>query len=630
MAGGEGLAIAHSDVALVLERVDIVALVGEYVSLKRSGSRFSGLCPFHNESTPSFTVNPALGVYHCFGCSASGDAISFVRAIEHLDFAESVQLLAERVGVTLEQESEEEARRYRESKQISKVLNDALAFFRRNLYEGPDSKLALEYLERRGIGQDLQDTFQVGLSPRSSTALPKVLGVSNILFQSTGLGYVDSTGVQRDMFAGRLIFPILDDKGSVVAFGGRVLPGIEVRDAEGAKYKNSPETKYYRKRRTLYGLNLAKSEIVRNQLAIICEGYTDVIAFHKVGLPLAVATCGTSLTEEHLDRLKNYSRNIVLAFDGDKAGQSATERIYEWEKKFSLAVKVAKFPPGEDPASLSISAPEELRRAIDEAKPFLSFRIDRLLEGSDLSSIEGRLLASAKAVDIVAQHPNAIVRGNYLMEISETCDVDIRELERRLERSRRALRTKGDDAPKPKSRPAATSADEQSHAESEVEEKPLYSVRELQLGEYRPYNIALWKLLHNCEEVIDYMPRFLFVHPVHIELHDFANAYRQVELQRANQSLLSPSARGLMAALSQIDEDHDVVEVIARLLELHIERSVEAMLRSIRGADGKRLNEDDALRMTQEISFLRVTARDLRESRTIDSAVRELLAYFGS
>ncbi|MDA8277002.1 MAG: DNA primase [Actinomycetota bacterium] len=623
------MAIAHSDVALVLERLDIVALVGEYVTLRRAGNRFSGLCPFHNESTPSFTVNPALGVYHCFGCGASGDSISFIRAIEHLDFAESVQLLADRAGVSLTQESEEDARRYRESKRIAKVLNDALDFYRKNLYDGADSKLALDYLANRGIDTGLQESFQIGLAPRSSTALPKILNLPNALFQSCGLGYVDSTGQQRDMFAGRLIFPIFDDKGQVVAFGGRVLPGIEIRDSEGAKYKNSTETKYYRKRRTLYGLNLAKSEIVRNQLAIICEGYTDVIAFHKVGLPLAIATCGTALTEEHLDRLKNYSRNIVLAFDGDKAGQSATERIYEWEKKFSLAVKVAKFPPGEDPASLSLNAPEELKRAIEEAKPFLSFRLERHLEASDLSSIEGRLLASTKAVEIIAEHPNAIVRGNYLMEISEACDVDIHELERRLERTRRALRTKGDDTAKARRRPTESVGDEAPIDNSEEpDDRSLYSVRELTSGEYRPYNIALWHLLHNCDEVIDYMPSFLFTHPVHIELHNFAAKNREVDAQRANQSQLTPSARALMAAVSQLDGDHDVVDVIARLLELHSERTIEALLRSIRGGEGRHLGEEEAMSVTQAISYLRKTIGDLRDSRTMDGAVRELLTYF--
>lgn len=622
------MAIASNDVALVLERLDIISLVGDYVTLKRAGSRYSGLCPFHNESTPSFTVNPALGVYHCFGCGASGDSISFIRAIEHLDFIEAVQMLADRAGVTLSQENEEDARRYREAKRISKVLNDALDFYRRNLYDGADSKIALKYLESRGIDSGLQESFQVGLAPRNSTALPKMLSIPNALFQSCGLGFVDSTGQQRDMFAGRLIFPILDDKGRVVAFGGRVLPGIELRDAEGAKYKNSPETKYYRKRRTLYGLNLAKSEIVRNQLAIICEGYTDVIAFHKVGLPLAIATCGTALTEEHLDRLKNYSRNIVLAFDGDKAGQSATERIYEWEKKFSLAVKVAKFPAGEDPASLSLAAPEELKKAIGEAKPFLSFRLDRHLEASDLTTIEGRILASSKAVEIIAEHPNAIVRGNYLMEISEACDVDIHELERRLERTRRALRTKGDDSGKARRRSVENGVDEPPADEGLQEDRPTYSVKELTSGEYRPYNIALWHLLHNCDEVVDYMPSFLFSHPVHLELHSFAANNRQVDAQRANQSQLSSSARGLMAAVSQLDDDHDVVDVIARLLELHSERTVEALLRSIRGGEDRKLGEDEAQKVTHAISYLRKTVGELRDGRTMDSAVRELLTYF--
>ncbi len=624
------MAIAHSDVALVLERVDIVALVGDYVTLKRAGNRYTGLCPFHNESTPSFTVNPALGVYHCFGCGASGDSISFIRAVEHLDFTESVQLLSERVGVTLTQENEEDARRYREAKRIAKVLNDALEFYRKILYDGPDSRLALDYLERRGIDSALQESFQIGLAPRSSTALPKLLNIANPLFQSCGLGYVDSTGQQRDMFAGRLVFPIFDDKGQVVAFGGRVLPGIEVRDAEGAKYKNSPETKYYRKRRTLYGLNLAKSEIVRNQLAIICEGYTDVIAFHKVGLPLAIATCGTALTEEHLDRLKNYSRNIVLAFDGDKAGQSATERIYEWEKKFSLSVKVAKFPPGEDPASLSLTSPEELKRAIEEAKPFLSFRLERHLEASDLTTIEGRLLAATKAVEIVAEHPNAIVRGNYLMEISEACDVDIHELERRLERTRRALRTKGDEPSKGRRRVVEDQGEEESSELEQFEDRPIYSVKELTSGEYRPYNVALWHLIHNCDEVIAYMPSYLFSHPVHIEIYNFAANYRQVDAQRANQSQLSASARGLMAAVSQFDSEHDVVDVIARLLELHSERTIESLLRSIRGGEERKVSEEEALNATQTISFLRKTVAELRDIRTMDNAVRELLTYFVS
>ena len=610
----------------------MLALVREHVALRRVGSRYIGLCPFHSESTPSFSVNPALGVYYCFGCHASGDAISFVRQLEHLEFQEAVELLAQRAGVSIARESAEESERRRETRRIREVLEAAISFYRGHLEGSAEGREARDYLASRGITPEIEERFQIGLSPMDPGRLFSHLKVSPALFVAAGLGY-EAGGRARDMFAGRIVFPIFDASGNPVAFGGRVVPGRSYPgENEPPKYKNSPETDYYHKRRTLYGLNWAKAEVVRGDRAVICEGYTDVIAFHASGMPIAVATCGTALTEDHLDRLKNFSKNIVLAFDGDKAGANATERIYEWERKFKLNVKVASFPEGEDPSSLAQKDPALLASCVERAKPFMAFRLNRHFAAVDLSSIEARYTASSEAIAIIAEHPDQLVRGEYLMQVARLCRLDFDELERRLATEVRRARArtrgtaKGEEAEPP---PPEPGDDFDGATLRPVAEVPKFSLSELLDSSQRPYNEAIRLLAARPGELSAFMPEFLFVHPIHVELVRSLGACNSADEVVERAERLSPAARGLLMRLLIDPSKEDEVDVISRLVERHGERSIDAMIRTLRRRDGaEAIDAERAMAISESLTYIRKWQGRLREADTRDEAVGVLLAYF--
>jgi DNA primase len=237
----------------------------------------------------------------------------------------------------------------------------------------------------------------------------------------------------QDAFRARILFPIVSDTGDVLAFGGRILPG----STDPAKYKNSPETPIYSKSRTLYGLNWAKADIVRADQVIICEGYTDVIGFHRAGVPRAVATCGTALTEEHVRILKRFANKVVLAFDADAAGQGAAERFYEWEAKYEVSVSVAQFPKGKDPGELAQSDPEALRAAVDGAQPFLGFRLQRVLDANPARTPEERARTAERAIAVINEHPNVNVRKIYAGQIATHTGLPVGDVVPRVERRER-------------------------------------------------------------------------------------------------------------------------------------------------------------------------------------------------
>lgn len=412
--------IPDEDVAAVRAATDLAALVGEKVGLRRQGRRMVGLCPFHSERTPSFGLNPDAGFYHCFGCGASGDAITFVRETQGLDFVQAVELLASRAGVEIRTTSDPgEGRRRDRLRRLEKVVADAVEWYHDNLLSGADAGPARDYLRSRGIDRDLVRKFKLGYAPEGRDRLCRALGLPADMAAEAGLGSTGSDGRLRDTFRGRLMFPIFDAAGRPVAFGGRVLPGQH--DGRRPKYLNSAETPLYSKRRVLYGLDVAKTEAVGAGEVVVCEGYTDVIGMFAAGVPRAVATCGTALASEHFALLSRFARKVVLAFDADPAGQSAADRVYEWERQHSVDVAVATLPPGSDPADLSISDPDLLRKAVSQARPYLEFRLERLLASSELGTAEGRARAAAAGTELVAGHPDVLVRDQYLMMLADRC-----------------------------------------------------------------------------------------------------------------------------------------------------------------------------------------------------------------
>ncbi|MBI4882938.1 MAG: DNA primase [Actinobacteria bacterium] len=409
------MAIVDEDLELLRASLVLSDVVQQYVALRRVGRNWVGLCPFHAERTGSFNVRDETGRYKCFGCGAGGDAFKFVQEIEHVDFVAAVESLAAKANVQLRYTTGEVGDRQRQKRrQLIESMGKAVEWYHQRLLESPDARGARDYLRRRGLAGDVARTFKLGWAPDDWDAMSKDIGVPSELLRDVGLAFTNKAGRVQDSFRARVLFPIYGENGDPVAFGGRVLPG----SSDPAKYKNSSETAIYAKSKTLYGLNWAKADIVAADQVIVCEGYTDVIGFHRAGIKRAVATCGTALTEDHVRLLKRYATQVVLAFDADAAGQGAAQRFYEWEERYQVSVGVAQFPKDQDPGDLSINDPDALRQAVDQALPFLGFRVNRVLNSRKLRSPEDRAQVAGQAMAVINEHPNREVRKLYAGQVA--------------------------------------------------------------------------------------------------------------------------------------------------------------------------------------------------------------------
>jgi DNA primase len=428
------MGILDEDVARVRDATDLVALVGEYTPTRRSGRRFVARCPFHEEKTPSFSINQELGFYKCFGCGVSGDAITFIREMEHLDFVEAVERLAGRVGITLRYDDASYSADRKRKERLHEAVGAAIAFYHDRLLTASDAGGARRYLRGRGFDGEAARRFSLGYAPDSYDALSRHLYDLRFSRQdvvAAGLAYENRNGGVTDHFRDRLMFPIHDHRGAPVGFGGRALA-----DGKGPKYKNTPDTTLYHKSRVLFWLHEAKSEIVARRDVIVCEGYTDVMAFVLAGHRNAVATCGTALTDEHFHALRNLSPSITLAYDADAAGQAAAERCYQWEARSEVQFRIADLPPGLDPADAWRADPETLAHALERAAPFLQFRLDRLLAGADTATVEGRARAAERAAALIAEHPSDLVRDQYAMKLAATLQLDADRVRAAVEQRR--------------------------------------------------------------------------------------------------------------------------------------------------------------------------------------------------
>ena len=427
------MAIVDEDIERIRSTVSIVDIVQAHVALRKVGRNWSGLCPFHAEKSPSFTVREEMGRYHCFGCSASGDVFKFVQEIEHTDFVGSVEYLANKAGIQLQYTSGGENKERVRRKQLIGAMEKAVDWYHERLLTAPDARDARDYLRRRGLAGDVARQFKIGWAPDDWDVMSREIGVAPDLLRDTGLAFNNKRNRLQDSFRGRVLFPIFTDSGDPVAFGGRILPG----SPDPAKYKNSPETVVYAKSRTLYGLNWAKADIVAQDQVIVCEGYTDVIGFHRAGVKRAVATCGTALTEQHVQMLKRFASKVVLAFDADKAGQGAAERVYEWEQKFQVTFFVAQFPKGQDPGELSVTDPESLPKAVHDAIPYLRFRLNRVILGRPMRSPEERARMGEEAMAVINEHPNVMTRQLYAGEVAAHTGLPLNDLIRIAEQRNR-------------------------------------------------------------------------------------------------------------------------------------------------------------------------------------------------
>ncbi len=360
--------IREGSVREAVDAADMVEVVTARTQLRRSGARWTGLCPFHDEKTPSFSVNPADKLYYCFGCGAGGDIIKFVRETEQLDFAQAVEWLAERYRVTLEYEEsspEQDAARGRRERLLS-LLEQATSFYERYLWESPRGEAAREYLAGRGLGEEVCREYRLGLAPGGATLARGAREKDFTAQELSAAGLVNRRG--NDYFNGRLLFPLADARGRVRGFQARKL---REDDPLQAKYVNSPEGELFRKGDMLYGLDRARTAIAKQERAVVVEGNTDVLALHQAGLEPVVASMGTALTDRQLKELSRLTHKAWLCFDGDAAGEAATLRGMELAAAQGFDVRVVTLPPGCDPADLA----DEFDELLGRAEVYLSHRV---------------------------------------------------------------------------------------------------------------------------------------------------------------------------------------------------------------------------------------------------------------
>ncbi len=590
------MGIVAEDVERVRTSVDLVALVSEHVALRRVGRRWSGLCPFHAEKTGSFSVNGELGFYYCFGCQARGDAISFVRETEHLDFASAVELLAGRAGIQLRYDGQAAARPgNKRAAELSKALERAVEWYHEVLVRAPSGAPARAYLRGRGYDSDTVKHFCLGWAPDGWDTLVREAGIGADMLVDAGLAFRNQAGRLNDSFRARVLFPIFDVAGRPVGLGGRVLPG-----GPGPKYKNTQATPLYDKSRILYGLNWAKGPIVERGQVVVCEGYTDVIGLHRAGVTEAVATCGTAFAEGHVRLLTGFARRIVLAYDADAAGRGAAERFYEWERRFQADIAVVALPPGTDPADAAQEDPERLRQAVAEARPYLGFRLERLFAGADLRNPEGKARAAEAALGLISEHPDPLVRDQYLMQVSDRCRLSPEQL--------RGLR------PRPVEAPEAEAPIIPLTARPRPPLVPRPELEALRLVVHRPMDVA---------------------ERVHIDLFG-SDLARAAFDQLASAMTLTdaieaatPQVADLLAQLAVEDTVEDPEDVLRRLVEQAASRALDELRRDARSATPS-VSHDE---LSKRSGRLRLALEALRSvdagpdyEKRVDEAERQLLA----
>jgi DNA primase len=547
------MAIVADDIERVRSATSIVDVVQQGVQLRRVGQNWVGLCPFHAERTPSFTVRETTGRYRCFGCGAAGDVFTFVQEVEHIDFVGAVEHLAAKAGIQLRYTSGGESRERQERKRLIEVMERAVAWYHERLLRAPDAAAARKYLRGRGLDGELVRRFRLGWAPDAWDALATGLGAPDGLLKRAGLAFENRAGRLQDAFRARVLFPIFNDGGEAVALGGRVLPG----SADPAKYKNSAETAIYRKSRTLYGLNWAKAQIVQEDRVVVCEGYTDVIGFHRAGVPIAVATCGTALTAEHVRLLRRFAGRVVLAFDADAAGQGAAERFYEWEQQLDVRVAVARLPEGRDPADVAGSDPGALRTAVDEALPFLGFRVQRAYAGP-MRTPEDRARVASRAMALVNEHPDGNVRALYAAQVAQHTGLPEADL----------LRIARQRARRPEVRTPSAVTVPRENAEF----------------------VVLALLIDRWDEVAPWLVESLFADEVHL------GAFRALAATEGDVNAAiaaaDPEVRELLERLAVADVQAEAIVELANLARAAAHRRLDDLRREIRAAGDLAGNEE--------------------------------------
>jgi len=418
--------ISSESLERVKQAVDIVEVISAHTDLRRQGARWVGLCPFHEERTPSFSVDAGEKLYHCFGCGVGGDTIKFIEEKEGLGFAEAVELLADRYGVELEREKEDpraEAKR-QQRRRLGELLDRTAGFYAAYLWDSDEAAKAREYLAERGLGEEVLKAFAVGYAP---SAWDKVLlrgqraGFKVDELRGVGLVQKGRGGGEYDRFRSRIMFPIRDRRGRTLGFGGRAM-----RSDQGAKYVNTAETDFFHKSRMLYGIDLAKSAIAKEGRAVVVEGYTDVLALHQAGIEEAVGVMGTAITDEQVASLSGMVDEVILALDADSAGQEAMLRAQRVAAGRKMRLRVAAMPAGEDPAEMMAAegGGDRFRALLDGAVELTAFQVDLVLARTDVSSPAERDRALAEVAPILAGLGESASRDDLVRRVAERLDLE--------------------------------------------------------------------------------------------------------------------------------------------------------------------------------------------------------------
>ncbi|MGA0798095.1 MAG: DNA primase [Candidatus Nanopelagicales bacterium] len=432
--------IRNDDVALVRDSARIDQVVSEYLSIKSAGGgSLKGLCPFHDEKTPSFHVTPSRGLWYCFGCGEGGDVIAFLQKVDNLSFVEAVEKLANKFNIELrfEQGSSNISDNRNQKNKIFEINRLTKEFYQKFL-SNPEAEIGRNFLKSRGFDKNSADKFSIGFAPNSWDSLTKNLSAQGFNEDELILAGVAISGQKGvyDRFRNRLIWPIHDTNGQVVGFGARKMTDED----QGPKYLNTPETLVYKKSQVLYGINLAKKKIAQEKTAIVVEGYTDVMAFHEAGIENAVATCGTAFGEDHARILKRLiseddqvSGKVIYTFDGDAAGQKAAMRAFDLESIFSSQSYIAVAPQGMDPCDLRLNkGNESLKILIDSSIPLFEFVIKTFVKDFDLTNAEGRINALSKITPVLQSIKNKLLQKEYIKLSANWLGLDLETIEESL------------------------------------------------------------------------------------------------------------------------------------------------------------------------------------------------------
>jgi DNA primase len=446
-----GITTSSGIIAEIKSKLSTIDVVGETVTLKRAGTVYKGLCPFHAEKTPSFIVTPERETWHCFGCGEHGDIFTFVMRRDGLDFREALERLAEKAGVEL---SERTAREDRRKRRLREALESAIAWYREVLLQAHQAERARAYLAERGFSDETLERFTIGYAPNTWDAMTKRLrskGFTDGELTDAGLASPSTRGGVYDRFRGRIIIPIRDASGRAIGLGGRIMPG-----AEGPKYLNSPATALFDKSRTLYGIELAKGPIRKEKLAVIVEGYTDVMAAHQAGFGNVVASLGTALTAGQVELANRYADAVALAYDVDLAGEAATQRgLLEELGPVVSKVRVIRIPAGKDPDEFIRTDPEGWRTAVAEAEELLPYFMQRAASEVDMRQAQGRSAYTRRMLDLLRRIPDRVEQDSYVPQLSRLAGIDERVLRDELTRGPRPepIRGSGEGrAPEPEPR----------------------------------------------------------------------------------------------------------------------------------------------------------------------------------